>query len=232
MNFKKTKSFMQFYYELGLTEIFSKHTSSKLKIVDNETKKENLNIEENKNELLNNLKAEILNTKIGLQDTATNLVFGAGNINSKIMIVGDAPDTNDDREGLPFQGIIGNFLERILQSINLSRKDTYLSNLVFWRPPGNRSISQEEVKLCLPLTIKHIKIIKPAYLIILGGIASKSILETEKNITELRGKVFDSKYFKKTKIFPIFHPKFLAQNTLEKKITWLDLLHISEIINN
>ena len=232
MNIKNTKSFMQFYNELGLNEVFSKKTSGKLKINTNFEKGKILSTSKNKEKLLKNLEAEILNLDIGLKDTATNLVFGSGNVNADVMVLGDAPDSEDDREGQPFQGEIGNLLEKILGSIGLTNKNTYLSNLVFWRPPGNRIANQDEVNLCLPYTEKHIKIINPKYLILLGGITSKSILKTEKNITQLRGSYYASKFFEKVQIFPIFHPKFLIQNSLEKKKTWFDLLYISKIINN
>ena len=122
---------------------------------------------------INNLKSLILNLDCSLKDVATNLVLYDGNYDANIMFIGEAPGANEDIIGKPFVGDAGKLLDKMLSFINLSRDNIYITNMVFWRPPGNRTPNDTEISVCLPYTKKHIKIIKPKLLVFVGSIAAK-----------------------------------------------------------
>jgi len=128
-----------------------------------------------------------------LKFTATNTVFSDGNPDAHVMLIGEAPGVEEDRQGKPFVGASGKLLDRMLQSIGLSRaghgaEGAYISNVLFWRPPGNRSPTTAEIAACLPFIRRHIELVKPKILVYLGGTAAKTMLETNQGIMRLRGK--------------------------------------------
>ena len=136
-------------------------------------------------------------------------------------------------EGKPFVGEAGQLLDKMLKFIDLTRDNFYITNMVFWRPPGNRTPNDSEISLCLPLTIKHIKIIKPKLLIFVGSIAAKTLLKSKDGITKLRGRehfYIDEKNSLRIPARAIFHPAYLLRNPIEKKRTWNDLLEIDQFI--
>ena len=145
------------------------------------------------------------------------------------MIIGEAPGADEDKTGIPFVGQAGKLLDKMINAIDLNRnKDCYITNIVVWRPPGNRNPSKNEIELCLPILREHIEIINPKLIILLGGVSTKNVLNITDGITLCRGK----KYYYKTNIleipcWPIFHPAFLLRNPLQKKNTWDDLRKIS-----
>ena len=122
---------------------------------------------------------------ISLKNTATNLVFSDGNPDAKIMIVGEAPGKEEDKIGVPFVGQAGQLLDRMLKSIGLSRDQTYITNIIPWRPPGNRTPSQEEISLLKPFILKHIQLKKPEIILALGGVSAKAILDVQTGILKL-----------------------------------------------
>ena len=127
----------------------------------------------------------------------------------------------------------GKLLSLMLSYIGLNKNNCYFSNLVFWRPPGNRVPNKEEIKICLPFTREHIKIIQPKLLVLVGGIAANSILNFSESVTKLRGREFSYQIKeKKIKVHIIYHPSFLINSPIEKKRTWFDLTEISKIIEN
>ena len=241
MNVKNIKSFIEFYRFLDITNCISiKPRNSKNSMNDNDPKNE-LNqkgiktstSKMEKLDFLETIRNEALNLDCDLKDIATNLVFSDGNCNSNIMLLGEAPGAREDIEGKPFVGEAGQLLDKMLKFIDLTRDNFYITNMVFWRPPGNRTPNDSEISICLPLTIKHIEIIKPKLLIFVGSIAAKTLLKSRDGITKLRGKehfYIDEKNSLRIPARAIFHPAYLLRNPIEKKRTWNDLLEIDQFI--
>ncbi len=165
-----------------------------------------------------------------LRKTAMNLVFADGNPASPVMFVGEAPGEEEDRQGKPFVGVSGKLFDRMLAAVDLSRKDIYISNVLFWRPPGNRTPTDGELAACLPFVERHISLIKPKILVPLGGVAAKTLLRTSTGITRLRGRwttyTPPSGEGSETPIpcFPIFHPAYLLRQLSAKRQAWNDIL--------
>ena len=169
-----------------------------------------------------------------LKKTSTNIVFSDGNSKANVMVVGEAPGEEEDKLGKPFKGQAGNLLDKMLQAIGQNRKNTYITNLIFWRPPGNRNPTQEEINICLPYALKHIEIINPKILILTGAIATKAILrQNNKGIIQLRGKWQNLSINKSISIktMPIFHPAFLLRQPSRKREAWEDLKKIKQEID-
>ena len=183
-----------------------------------------------KSEKLNKLKNKIQNIKdCKLKNNATNLVFGDGNANSKIMIIGEGPGANEDAEGKPFVGRAGKLLNKMLDAIQLDRTKVYISNVVNYRPPENRRPTDEEIERYLPYLKNHIEIINPKILLLLGSTALNSLIGDEEVISKARGK-WVQKEIGKTKLWVIatFHPAFLMRQPDQKKFTWIDLKMIRD----
>ena len=164
-----------------------------------------------------------------LKKTATNLVFIDGSPDAKIMFVGEAPGAEEDRKGIPFIGPSGQLVDRMLASINLNRKDVLITNTVFWRPPGNRSPTTQEISVCMPFLERLIRIIQPDILVPIGGPATNSLLMETKGITKLRGLWFlygASKMEKPIDATPLLHPAYLLRSPAQKREAWKDLLAI------
>jgi len=162
-----------------------------------------------------------------LKYTAMNLVFSDGNPNSRIMLIGEAPGEDEDRQGKPFVGASGRLLDRMLAGIGLDRTNTYITNILPWRPPGNRSPTQNEITVCLPFVHRHIEIIQPQVLIFLGGTAAKTMLNTNSGITRLRGRWHQyqcATLEKPIAALPLFHPAYLLRSPIHKREAWRDLL--------
>lgn len=168
-----------------------------------------------------------------LKKTATNLVFGMGSRQARIMLVGEAPGENEDRQGLPFVGPAGQLLDRMLGAIGLDRhaddpaKAVYITNMLPWRPPGNRSPTDSEIAACMPFMVRHIELMAPDILIFAGGISAKAMLNRTEGITRLRGRWFDygSAGLKKSvAAMPMLHPAYLLRNPDAKREAWKDLL--------
>ena len=170
----------------------------------------------------------ILDCDCLLKKTAKNIVFSDGNAQSNIMFIGEAPGEVEDKTGLPFKGEAGKLLDRMLNAIELNRENTYLTNIIFWRPPGNRKPTEEEIKACLPYVKKHIDIINPKILVLVGATAARAILNIHSGITQIRGKwqYIETKNTKKLKSIAIFHPAFLLRQPSRKREAWEDLKKI------
>ncbi len=179
---------------------------------------------------LEDLKNAIANfNECPLKETATNMVFGAGNPNAELMIVGEAPGKEEDRQGLPFVGPSGHLLDLMLNSIGLKRENVYISNILPWRPPANRKPSEAEIALFTPFIKKHIALIKPKVLLLLGGSAVSALLNTNIGITKARGqwqKYVDGDL--EIDVMPSFHPAFLLRTPAQKKFSWRDLLAVKK----
>ena len=161
-----------------------------------------------------------------LKNTATHTVFSSGNPESAIMLIGDAPGAEEDRQGTPFIGENGLLLDKMFAAIGKSREnDFYITNILPWRPPGNRAPTSDEITICLPFIKRHIELFNPKLIVLLGGIATNSLLNTEQGITRLRGKwkEYDLGGVK-IPTGPLFHPGYLVKQPKAKRDTWADLL--------
>ncbi len=155
----------------------------------NRYKKDNYGISGDNAENLDKLKKSILSlNNCDLKRQAKNIVFSDGNPNSKIMLIGEAPGANEDEEGLPFVGRAGALLDKMLAAIDLDRKKVYISNIINYRPPDNRRPTDEEIKRYLPFITKHIEIISPKILVLLGSTAMNALIGNEVVISKMRGK--------------------------------------------
>ena len=196
----------------------------------NRYKKESSEAIGSKAESLKKLQKSILNLKnCELKKNSTNIVFAGGNPKSKIMIIGEGPGFHEDQEGLPFVGRAGNLLDKMLASINLHRENVYITNVVNYRPPENRRPTEEEITRYLPYLIKHIEIINPKILVLLGSTALNALIGNEEVISKARGKWIEKKIGKcKTSIIITFHPAYLMRQPAQKKMAWIDLKMIRD----
>lgn len=191
----------------------------------------------NKQEALDQLKQRILQfNDCSLKFTATNTVFADGVIDAKIMIIGEAPGATEDAEGIPFCGESGKLLDNMLNSIGLSRKtNLYITNTVFWRPPGNRRPTDQEIALCKPFVEEHIAIIQPKLLILVGSTAVESLLGKNLQISKIRQEYYqysNSWLDQPITTTALFHPAYLLRQPTQKKTTWHDLLKIKSYISS
>ncbi len=163
-----------------------------------------------------------------LKKTATKTVFCDGNPDSDIMLIGEAPGADEDRIGKPFVGQAGQLLDRMFAAINMTReKDFYITNVLPWRPPGNRTPTDQECDLCLPFLRRHIELFNPKMIVLIGGKSASAILNKQTGITKLRGKWYDYAVAdRKIPLMPIFHPAYLLRQPHYKKQAWQDLLAI------
>jgi DNA polymerase len=163
---------------------------------------------------------------LSLKATATNLVFADGNPEARLMLIGEAPGAEEDRRGLPFVGPAGQLLDRMLAAIGHDRTDSYITNIVNWRPPGNRKPSPAEMALCQPFIDRHIALVNPALIVLLGDTAAKTLTNRTEGITRLRGKWFTWPKADGGTIplLPTFHPAFLLRSPGQKREAWMDLL--------
>ena len=205
-------------------------------IYDNQTinryKDKNLLISVKKDTLLKELSKSVSNIKnCELKKGALNQVFADGNPNAKIMIIGEGPGANEDKEGLPFVGRAGLLLDKMLSSINLDRENVYITNVVNYRPPENRRPNEEEIDRYLPYLIRHIEIINPKILLLLGSTALNTIIGNEKVISKARGRWITKKIgMCFTSVIASFHPAFLMRQPDQKKMAWIDLKMIRQKI--
>ena len=196
----------------------------------NRYKKDNFELLSDKAENLDKLKKSILSlNNCDLKRQAKNIVFSDGNPNSKIMLIGEAPGANEDEEGLPFVGRAGALLDKMLAAIDLDRKKVYISNIINYRPPDNRRPTDEEIKRYLPFITKHIEIISPKILVLLGSTAMNALIGNEVVISKMRGKWIEKKFGNcKTSVIITFHPAFLMRQPAQKKMAWIDLKMIRD----
>ena len=186
----------------------------------NRYKKGALEISGDKAKNLDLLKKSIISLKnCDLKKHAKNIVFSDGNLKSKIMLIGEAPGANEDQEGLPFVGRAGRLLDKMLSAIDLDRRKVYISNIINYRPPENRRPTEDEIKRYLPFILKHIEIIKPKILVLLGSTAMNALISSEKVISKMRGKWIEKQFGTcKTSVIITFHPAFLMRQPAQKKM--------------
>jgi uracil-DNA glycosylase family 4 len=162
-----------------------------------------------------------------LKKTASNLVFGDGNPAARLMLIGEAPGADEDRQGRPFVGVSGQLLDRMLASIGMDRSSVYITNILPWRPPGNRKPTPAETTMCLPFIKRHVELVDPDVLVFVGGTSAGTLLNRSEGITRLRGRWYDYALPSRTiQAMPIFHPAYLLRQPALKKEAWRDLLAI------
>ncbi len=170
-----------------------------------------------------------------LRRTATHTVFADGNPAAPLMLIGEAPGSEEDRLGKPFVGRSGQLLDRMLAAIGIDRSGAYITNVLFWRPPGNRKPSPAEIAVCLPFVLRHIALVRPRVLMLCGGTATGALLGTAEGITRLRGRWFDLPVPDLAAPVPalaIYHPSYLLRTPERKREAWYDLLSVQERLEN
>jgi uracil-DNA glycosylase len=163
-----------------------------------------------------------------LKVTAKHTVFADGHPDAAVMLIGEAPGRDEDLQGLPFVGRSGQLLDRMLNSIGLDRASSaYITNVIFWRPPGNRPPTSDEAAICAPFLLRHIELKQPKVLVLLGGTPVKHILGIEEGITRIRGR-WGRYMLNAVEIpaLPTFHPAYLLRQPGAKRQAWQDLLNL------
>lgn len=152
--------------------------------------------------------------------TRTNFVFGSGNPNADVMVIGEAPGADEDAQGLPFVGAAGQLLTKILAAIGFSREEVYIANILKCRPPGNRTPERSEADKCEPYLLKQIELIKPKFILAVGLTAANTLLKTTNKMGDIRGKTFD---YHGVTMLVTYHPAALLRNPNWKTATWEDV---------
>ena len=223
---QKLLNLIEYYHLINAEILFNNST------INRNIKKDNQHIYGTKKQKLEKLKQKIKYIKnCELKENAKNIVFSDGNINSKIMIIGEGPGAQEDLEGIPFVGRAGKLLDKMLQAINLDRKKVYISNVVNYRPPSNRKPTDEEIARYFPYLLNHIEIINPKILLLLGSTALKAVIGDEQTISSARGKWLKKDIGTASPwIIASFHPAFLMRQPDQKKLSWIDLKMIRDKI--
>ncbi len=166
-----------------------------------------------------------------LKKTATNLCFADGNPDAPVMLIGEAPGRDEDIQGKPFVGRSGQLLDRMLKAIGLARHNekpeeaVYISNVIFWRPPGNRTPTDQETLMCLPFLRRAIEIKQPRYIVCLGATPTQRLIGKSEGILKLRGRWFD---FGGIPLLATLHPAYLLRQPAQKRLAWRDLLSLQQ----
>lgn len=159
-----------------------------------------------------------------LKKTASSTVFADGNPASRIMFIGEAPGREEDRMGLPFVGRAGKLLDQMMAAIHLDRTRAYITNVLNWRPPENRDPSPEEAAMCLPFLRRHIELVNPGIIILLGAVAARHVMGFSEGIMKLRGRWLDYRVGDiMVPVLPTLHPAYLLRQPAHKKLAWRDL---------
>lgn len=183
---------------------------------------------------LEELKAAVMQFDgLEIKKLALNTVFADGNAGAKVMLIGEAPGASEDKQGIPFCGQSGKLLDNILLAIGLKRAEVYITNTIFWRPPGNRRPTLEELNICRPFVEKHIALLKPKIIILVGSTAVESLLGTKVPMHYLRDGMYEytNGYLSAPiKTYVIFHPSYLLRQPSKKKLMWFDMLKVKDFI--
>jgi uracil-DNA glycosylase len=165
-----------------------------------------------------------------LKGSASRLVFADGTPGSRLMLVGEAPGAEEDRQGLPFVGRSGQLLDRMLQAIGLARTDVYIANIVPWRPPGNRTPTPVETQICLPFVQRQIELANPDILVTIGQPSTGALLGIQ-GIMKNRGRWFGYQTgTREIRAMPMLHPAYLLRSPIGKRLAWRDLLAIKKAL--
>jgi DNA polymerase len=165
-----------------------------------------------------------------LRETARSLCFADGGPKAEVMLIGEAPGAEEDRLGKPFVGQSGKLLDKMLATIGLQREAVYITNAVYWRPPGNRSPTQAEIAACQPFLERQVELLRPTIIVFLGGSAARGLLGVKEGVTKLRGRRFVHATPDGTRVpaMVTFHPAFLLRQPAQKRLAWRDLLTLRQ----
>ena len=219
-------SYIKFLKNIGIYSFLQDQPNNYFDINDNKGLNKSLNsIEGIKS--IEDLKSYIKNSEIcNLKKAAINTVVGDGNENANIMLIGEAPGAEEDKIGKPFVGAAGILLNKMLNAIDLKREDIYITNIIPWRPPNNRTPTNDEILQCLPFVQKIIEIVKPNMILLLGATSAKAILNSNLSIAKLRGEWHEYQsinHKEKVNCLVTYHPAFLLRSPNYKKESWKDL---------
>lgn len=170
-----------------------------------------------------------------LKQTAMNLCFADGNPEANIMFIGEAPGAQEDRQGLPFVGASGKLLDQMLSFIGLDRTSVYITNLLFWRPPGNRTPTAGEIASCLPFVERHVELVNPSHIVLVGGISAKTLLDRREGILKLRGQwghIRPAGLERPVPALATLHPAYLLRQPAQKRLAWRDLLSLTQALES
>ena len=159
-------------------------------------------------------------TRCKLHSTRHTIVFGDGNPKAQLIFVGEGPGADEDAQGLPFVGRAGKLLTQMIEAMGLQRKDVYICNVVKCRPPENRLPEEDEVKTCSPFLFRQIDVIAPKVIVCLGAVAAKTLLKTNRGISQFRGQWLE---YRGRKLIATYHPAYLLRNPNAKGEVWKDL---------
>ena len=214
---EELKKYLEFLPSLGIKEIYlslqAKEIFEKMR---------------SKRELLEEIRQKLGECKrCKLYQTRHHIVFGEGNPEAKLVLVGEAPGREEDLQGRPFVGAAGQLLTKMLKAIALSREEVYICNVVKCRPPGNRNPQPDEIEACLPFLLDQLKVINPKVICTLGTISTHALLNTNIAVSKLRGQIHE---WHGIKLIPTFHPAYLLRNPAQKRLVWEDLQLIRKVI--
>jgi DNA polymerase len=168
-----------------------------------------------------------------LKATAKNLCFYRGRPQAPLMLIGEAPGRDEDLEGKPFVGRAGQLLDRMLAAIGLSERDAHITNIVYWRPPGNRIPTPQEAHVCRPFLERQIELVAPAIIVLLGGAAAKHLFGVTDGIMRIRGKWRELEIgSSKPRALATLHPAYLLRTPAAKRLAWRDLLAIKAALGD
>ena len=217
MAFKEIEEYLELLKYSGINEmvVSNNNETSIFDFKETPSQPKNIHIE------IDALKNSCLKcTKCDLSKTRNNVVFGEGNINSNLLIIGEAPGAEEDLSGHVFIGKAGQLLTKMLKAINIKREDIYIANILKCRPPGNVNPKPIEVENCLPFLEKQIEIIQPKAILLFGRVAAVNLLKIEQTLGSFRLKTFS---YKRIPVFVTYHPSALLRNPSWKKNAWADL---------
>ena len=181
---------------------------------------------------LDELRALLTNFEgCGLKKTASRLCLSRGSKHARLMLIGEAPGRDEDIQGEPFVGRAGQLLDRMLAAIGLTEADVYITNLVFWRPPGNRTPTPEEVQICQPFVERQIELLGPKLLVFLGNAAAKQLTGATEGILKLRGKWLTYPLGEGIRAMATLHPAYLLRTPIAKRLAWRDLIAIRDALD-
>ncbi len=172
--------------------------------------------------MMDELRAEAMEcTRCKLHTTRNTVVFGEGNENADLVFIGEAPGGDEDQQGRPFVGRAGQLLTKIIEAMKLTREDVYITNILKCRPPGNRDPLPDEITHCKPFLSRQLEILQPKVICALGAFAARTLLNSTRGITSLRGRFYQ--YNESIKLMPTYHPAYLLRNEGAKRDVWEDV---------
>ena len=234
--FQSNKEYNNFLIQSGVHTFLQEKPNKLLETQENQSKSPEKKDVKKFDEItgIDDLIPIITNHESALKNKAKKLVLYNGNVNSNLMIIGEAPGQEEDEQGIPFVGKAGQLLNKMLLAINVDRKDVYVTNVVPWRPPQNRTPTDQEILEFLPFLQKQIEIIKPKFLYLLGTTAAKAILSTPLSLGKLRGKWHEyntPNLGSPINVLVSYHPAFLLRSPNYKKEAWSDLQMLQKKLN-